>query len=81
MAEQFPGIFYGMASAVIIEVRPNAFAAAVTDALRPAGQGLTGYGMEEDIARGKAAGFVTHLIKPVTIQSLETALAMMKSKA
>ncbi|HTB85641.1 MAG TPA: PAS domain-containing protein [Candidatus Sulfotelmatobacter sp.] len=45
------------------------------------GIALTGYGMEEDIARGKAAGFVTHLIKPVTIQSLETALAMMKSKA
>jgi len=42
------------------------------------GIALTGYGMEEDIARGKAAGFVTHLIKPVTIQSLETALALMK---
>jgi CheY-like chemotaxis protein len=35
--------------------------------------------MEEDIARGKAAGFVTHLIKPVRVQSLENALAMMKN--
>jgi CheY-like chemotaxis protein len=42
------------------------------------GIALTGYGMEEDIARGKAAGFVTHLIKPVRIQSLESALALVK---
>ena len=42
------------------------------------GIALTGYGMEEDIKRGQAAGFVTHLIKPVRIQSLETALAMVK---
>lgn len=38
------------------------------------GIALTGYGMEEDLARGKAAGFVTHLIKPVRIQFLESAL-------
>ncbi len=42
------------------------------------GIALTGYGMEEDIARGKAAGFVTHLIKPVKIQSLENALSIVK---
>jgi len=42
------------------------------------GIALTGYGMEEDIARGQASGFVTHLIKPVRIQSLENALAMVK---
>jgi CheY-like chemotaxis protein len=43
------------------------------------GIALTGYGMEEDITRGKAAGFVTHLIKPVRIQSLESALAFFKT--
>jgi PAS domain S-box-containing protein len=43
------------------------------------GIALTGYGMEEDIARGKAAGFVTHLTKPVLIQSLENALTMVKN--
>jgi PAS domain S-box-containing protein len=42
------------------------------------GIALTGYGTEEDIARGKAAGFITHLIKPVLIQSLENALALVK---
>jgi PAS domain S-box-containing protein len=44
------------------------------------GIALTGYGMEEDIARGKAAGFVTHLIKPVRIQSLENALLAVKAR-
>lgn len=43
------------------------------------GIAMTGYGMEKDIKRGKAAGFVTHLIKPVSIQSLERALAAIKS--
>lgn len=43
------------------------------------GIALTGYGMEEDIARGKAAGFITHLIKPVRIESLEHALTMVKN--
>jgi CheY-like chemotaxis protein len=38
------------------------------------GIALTGYGMEKDVERSRAAGFVTHLTKPVTIQSLETAL-------
>jgi PAS domain S-box-containing protein len=45
------------------------------------GIALTGYGMEEDIARGKAAGFVTHLIKPVRVQSLENALLLVKAHA
>jgi CheY-like chemotaxis protein len=40
------------------------------------GIALTGYGMEEDIAQCLASGFVTHLIKPVNIHSLETALAL-----
>jgi PAS domain S-box-containing protein len=40
------------------------------------GIALTGFGMEQDLARSREAGFVTHLIKPVRIQSLETALNM-----
>ncbi|MCD6052744.1 MAG: domain S-box [Verrucomicrobia bacterium] len=39
------------------------------------GIALTGYGMEEDIAKGLAAGFQVHLTKPVRVQSLEGALA------
>ncbi len=38
------------------------------------GIALTGYGMEQDVARGKKAGFVAHLIKPVRVESLEKAL-------
>jgi PAS domain S-box-containing protein len=38
------------------------------------GIALTGYGMEQDVARSQDAGFVAHLTKPVGIQSLETAL-------
>lgn len=44
------------------------------------GIALTGYGMEEDIARGRAAGFVTHLTKPIRIQSLESALLFAKTQ-
>ena len=40
------------------------------------GIALTGYGMEEDIARCLASGFTTHLIKPVNIHSLETAMVL-----
>ena len=39
------------------------------------GIALTGYGMEEDLVRSHNAGFATHLIKPVRVQSLEAALA------
>ena len=39
------------------------------------GIALTGYGMDEDIARSRNAGFVSHLVKPVRVQSLEAALA------
>lgn len=35
------------------------------------GIALTGYGMEEDIARSRAAGFAAHLTKPVSIQMLD----------
>jgi len=40
------------------------------------GIAITGYGMEQDVARSRAAGFVAHLTKPVSIQSLETALSV-----
>jgi PAS domain S-box-containing protein len=38
------------------------------------GIALTGFGMEEDVARNQEVGFVTHLTKPVSIQALEGAL-------
>jgi len=40
-----------------------------------AGIALTGYGMDSDIARSHAAGFVIHLTKPLRVQSLDEALA------
>jgi PAS domain S-box-containing protein len=39
------------------------------------GIGLSGYGMEEDIARGRAAGFVRHLTKPVRFEQLTQAIS------
>ncbi len=46
-------------------------------ALKPdlPGIALSGYGMEDDLARSRAAGFQTHLVKPVTIGMLEAAIA------
>ncbi|MHA3773249.1 ATP-binding protein [Verrucomicrobiota bacterium sgz303538] len=38
------------------------------------GIALSGYGMEEDVARTRAAGFVAHLIKPVDFHQLRRAL-------
>jgi CheY-like chemotaxis protein len=35
------------------------------------GIALTGYGMDEDVARSYEAGFVAHLIKPVEPESLD----------
>ncbi|HSY43538.1 MAG TPA: ATP-binding protein [Candidatus Acidoferrum sp.] len=43
------------------------------------GIALTGYGMEHDIEHSLASGFVTHLIKPVNVRSLEKALEEFKS--
>jgi PAS domain S-box-containing protein len=45
------------------------------------GIALTGYGMEEDIARSHRAGFVTHLTKPIHVRALENALAAFTSQA
>ncbi len=39
------------------------------------GIALTGYGMDDDISRSHAAGFVAHLTKPVSAQDLDNALA------
>jgi PAS domain S-box-containing protein len=40
------------------------------------GIALTGYGMEEDVARTYAAGFIAHLTKPVRVESLDEALSL-----
>ncbi|MEO7798042.1 MAG: PAS domain S-box protein, partial [Opitutaceae bacterium] len=39
------------------------------------GIALSGYGMAEDLVRSSAAGFVIHLVKPVRIADLRSALA------
>jgi PAS domain S-box-containing protein len=39
------------------------------------GIAMTGYGMEQDLARSQAAGFGAHLTKPVRVQSLDAAIA------
>jgi CheY-like chemotaxis protein len=38
------------------------------------GIALTGYGMDEDVARSREAGFARHLTKPVSLEQLETAI-------
>ncbi len=38
------------------------------------GIAVTGYGMEEDIRRSLSAGFVDHLVKPITFARLESAI-------
>jgi len=35
------------------------------------GIAMTGYGMDEDIKRGREAGFVEHIVKPVSVERLE----------
>lgn len=39
------------------------------------GIGLSGYGMEEDIARGRDAGFLRHLTKPIRFDQLSEVIA------
>jgi CheY-like chemotaxis protein len=36
------------------------------------GIALTGFGMEEDIRKSKAAGFQHHLVKPIDLNKLDT---------
>jgi signal transduction histidine kinase/CheY-like chemotaxis protein len=45
------------------------------------GVALTGFGMEEDHARSSAAGFLLHLTKPISLRSLEAALAELRRAA
>jgi CheY-like chemotaxis protein len=44
------------------------------------GIALSGYGMEEDVKRSLAAGFVTHLTKPVKISELRRELEASRSR-
>ena len=37
---------------------------------------LSGYGQDQDLARTKEAGFVAHLVKPLSVQMLRDAIAM-----
>jgi two-component system CheB/CheR fusion protein len=39
------------------------------------GIALSGYGMEDDLVRSRAAGFIKHLVKPVSLFALRSALA------
>lgn len=39
------------------------------------GIAVSGYGMEQDIRRSRAAGFAEHLVKPITLTQLEEAVA------
>ncbi|HEV2454467.1 MAG TPA: ATP-binding protein, partial [Verrucomicrobiae bacterium] len=39
------------------------------------GIALTGYGAEQDVAQSRASGFTVHLTKPISVESLESALA------
>ena len=36
---------------------------------------LSGFGMDEDVQGAKAAGFVEHLIKPVSVANLRAAVS------
>ena len=38
------------------------------------GIALSGYGMDEDLARTKNAGFIAHLVKPVDVDRLNRVL-------
>lgn len=49
--------------------------AALRDTYGLTGIALSGYGMEDDLARSRDSGFYTHLIKPVELGALEAAIA------
>ncbi len=44
------------------------------------GIALSGYGMEDDVARTRAAGFVAHLVKPVDFNQLRHAVQEIRSR-
>ena len=45
----------------------------------PVGIALTGYGMEEDVARSREAGFAEHITKPVNFDRLQQAIERVTS--
>jgi two-component system CheB/CheR fusion protein len=45
------------------------------------GIALSGYGMEEDARRSREAGFDDHIVKPVSVPQLRTAIARMAAAA
>ncbi len=47
----------------------------------PPGIALSGYGMEGDVAKSREAGFSEHLIKPVSIDRLETVMRQLLGPA
>lgn len=53
----------------------NELMAKLRDTYQLRGIALSGYGMEEDLARSSAAGFVKHFVKPVAIAELRRAIA------
>jgi two-component system CheB/CheR fusion protein len=46
----------------------------IRDRYRMKGIALSGYGMEGDVQRGKAAGFADHITKPVSVAQLQAAI-------
>lgn len=42
---------------------------------------LSGFGMEEDVARSRDAGFADHLTKPVSIDRLQAAISELEAQA
>ena len=53
----------------------HALMAELRDAYGLPGIALSGYGMDDDVARSRASGFFAHLTKPVDIHALESAIA------
>ncbi len=45
------------------------------------GIALTGFGMQEDIARTREAGFVNHLMKPIDFARLEETIQQVMETA
>lgn len=48
------------------------------DTYKLRGIALSGYGMEEDIRRSLASGFIAHLVKPISVLELRRALSRIK---
>ncbi|MEA3188181.1 MAG: hypothetical protein QOD99_2011, partial [Chthoniobacter sp.] len=42
---------------------------------------LSGFGMEEDVAKSSAAGFSIHLTKPVDVRQLESSIERLVEKS